>query len=275
LKILSVHSAVAWGRVGNSALTLPLGLIGCEVVAVNTTRLAHHPGYGAFRGAVEEPAVLTAIVEGLGEVGALDAVDGMLSGYLGDARNAEAVLAAHAGLRSGVPYLCDPVLGDADKGVYVRPGVVEAVRDRLAPEADILTPNLFELGLLAGSAVTDETEAITAARSVIARGPSAVAVTSAPAGADRTGILLVTGDAAWSMTTPLIACDAKGTGDLFAALLLHGTITDVDIREAAENALRSVWRTLERTRRQGLSELAVLPTGDDIATPDIVMRRAA
>ena len=245
------------------------------MVAVNTTRLAHHPGYGAFRGAIEEPSVLTAIVEGLGAVGALTAVDGMLSGYLGDAGNADAALAACTGLRAGVPYLCDPVLGDADKGVYVRQGVVKAVRDRLAPRADILTPNLFELSLLAGSPVTGEAQAIAAARSVIVRGQSTIAVTSAPAETGRTGILLVTRDEAWSMTTPLIACDHKGTGDLFAALLLHGTMARGDICEAAKTALTSVWQTLERTRLQGLSELAVMPTEDDPATPDIVTRRAA
>lgn len=275
MKILSIHSAVAWGRVGNSALTLPLGLRGCEVVAVNTTRLAHHPGYGAFHGAVEDPAVLGEIVDGLEAVGALGAVDGMLSGYLGDAGTADPVLAARVGMRAGSPYLCDPVLGDADKGIYVRTGVVEAVRDRLLPAADILTPNLFELGILAGAPVAGEADALAAARALIARGPSTIAVTSAPASAGRTGILLVTSDEAWSMTTPLIACDAKGTGDLFAALLLHGAITLPDIRAAAEAALSEVWQTLERTRRQGLTELAVLPSPEDAAPPEITKRRAA
>lgn len=275
MKILSIHSAVAWGRVGNSALTLPLGLLGCEVAAVNTTRLAHHPGYGAFRGAMEDPAILSAIVEGLDAVGALAAMDGMLSGYLGDAGNADAVLAARTGLRESTPYLCDPVLGDADKGLYVRPGVVEAVRGRLAPRADILTPNLFELGILAGAPVTGEADALAAARALTGRGPTTIAVTSAPAEAGRTGILLVTSGEAWSMTTPLIACDAKGTGDLFSALLLHGAITLPDIRAAAEAALSVVWQTLERTRRQGLTELAVLPSPEDTAPPDITKRRAA
>src|SRR5690606_39396553 len=41
-------------------------------------------------------------------------------------------------------YLCDPVMGDTDKGQYVEPDVPNAIIEHLVPLADLLTPNQFE-----------------------------------------------------------------------------------------------------------------------------------
>ena len=42
-------------------------------------------------------------------------------------------------------YCCDPVLGDADVGSYVLPGIAEFMREQVVPAAQIITPNQFEL----------------------------------------------------------------------------------------------------------------------------------
>ena len=47
---------------------------------------------------------------------------------LARARNPEAV------------FCCDPVLGDAGRGTYVRAGVADFMRERALPAASILTP---------------------------------------------------------------------------------------------------------------------------------------
>ena len=77
----------------------------------------------------------------------------MLSGYLGDPGAGDVVLDAAARVRNyndGALYCCDPVMGDAG-AVYVGDGIVAFMRDRAAPAADVLTPNLFELALLSDS----------------------------------------------------------------------------------------------------------------------------
>jgi NAD(P)-dependent dehydrogenase (short-subunit alcohol dehydrogenase family) len=48
-------------------------------------------------------------------------------------------------------YCCDPVIGDVGRGVFVRPGIEELLRDVAVPAADLVTPNHFELDLLAGT----------------------------------------------------------------------------------------------------------------------------
>src|ERR671939_549202 len=47
-------------------------------------------------------------------------------------------------------YCCDPVIGDAGRGVFVRPGVAEFLRGRAVPAANVVTPNHFELEFLTG-----------------------------------------------------------------------------------------------------------------------------
>ena len=65
----------------------------------------------------------------------------------------EAILHAVARVREANPnaiYCCDPVIGDVEEGVYVREGIEEFLRDHALPQADIATPNRFELERLTG-----------------------------------------------------------------------------------------------------------------------------
>lgn len=41
--------------------------------------------------------------------------------------------------------VCDPVMGDIGRGVYVPTELIEVYRDVIVPIANIITPNQFEL----------------------------------------------------------------------------------------------------------------------------------
>ena len=97
------------------------------------------------------------MIEGIAERGVLGTCTAVLSGYLGSADIGQAVLGAVARVRAANPdavYCCDPVIGDVGRGVFVRPGIEELLRDVVLPLADVLTPNHFELDLLAGTTTT-------------------------------------------------------------------------------------------------------------------------
>ena len=153
MNILSIQSHVAFGHVGNASATFPLQRLGHEVWAVNTVQFSNHTGYGAWRGEVFSGAAITEVVQGVEDRGVLPACDGVLSGYMGDAAIGEAVLDAVARVRDANPdalYCCDPVIGDVGRGVFVRPGIPEFMRDRALPLADVIVPNQFELELFHG-----------------------------------------------------------------------------------------------------------------------------
>src|SRR3954447_16952789 len=168
MDMLSIHSHVAYGHVGNDAATFPLQRIGVEVWAIHTVQFSNHTGYGAWAGRVFDGPMIDELVGGIADRGVLPSCDGVISGYMGSADIGNAILSAVARVRAANPaatYCCDPVIGDVGRGVFVRPGIAEFMRDRAVPAADIITPNQFELDLLSGL----ETKSLAVAKVAIAR----------------------------------------------------------------------------------------------------------
>lgn len=269
--VLSIQSHVAFGHVGNSAAVLPLQRLGFDVFPVHTVQLAHHPGYGAWRGHRVEPSRIQEILTGLGEVGALARCAALLSGYLGDPAVGELVLEAAAalrGARADALFLCDPVIGDDDTGVFVAPGVPELIRDRLVPAADVITPNRFELAYLAEREVNDLADALAAASAVRARGPKVVVATGLPLAADELGVLGVSADGAWLVTTPRRPGAPHGTGDVMSALFLGHYLLAQSLPRALERSVSAMFALVERTVASGGQELCLVESQDGFAEPE-------
>lgn len=271
MNILSLQSAVAHGYVGNSAAVFPLQRLGFEVMAVNTVQFSNHPGYGRLGGAVMTPEHVAGVVGGLIEVGLLGDCRAVLAGYLGDAGNGAAVLAAVKAVRRINPhavFVCDPVIGDDGPGLYVRDGVEQFMAAQALPEADIITPNRFELERLSGLPVTGTADAVAAARALLARGPKLVVGTSLP---DTGGIasLAVTAEGAWVVRTPKLVFEPPphGTGDTLAALLLAHLLRGEAPPEALSLAVSSLYGVLDKTRGLHRRELALIQAQDEIVLP--------
>src|SRR5262249_22937827 len=94
VNLLSIQSHVTCGQVGNSAAVFALQRLGCEVWPIHTVQFSNHLGYGDFRGAAVEAALVGDIVTGLVERGVLASCDGVLSGYMGSAVIGAAILDA-------------------------------------------------------------------------------------------------------------------------------------------------------------------------------------
>jgi pyridoxine kinase len=271
--VLSIQSAVACGHVGNSAATLPLQRLGFDVFAVNTVLLAHHPGHGRWRGHKVAPAQIEAIVAGLEEHGVLIRCAAVLSGYLGDAAVADVVqraVAAVRAVRPGALYVCDPVIGDDHAGVFVAAGIPEAIRDRLLPAADIVTPNRFELAHLSGRPVDGLDDALAAAAELRARGPRLVVATglTLPDQPEQVAVLADNASETWLLTTPRHPVALGGTGDAFSALFLGHYLATADLRLALERAVAAIYALVERTHAAGADELCLVAAQDELAAPD-------
>lgn len=277
LNILSIQSWVAYGHVGNAAAAFPLQRLGAEVWAINTVQFSNHTGYGAWTGQAFTGEAVAALVDGIAARGALPGCDAVLSGYMGDAGVGAAILGAVARVRGANPralYCCDPVIGDVDGGVYVRPGIPEFMRDQALPVADVLTPNQFELEWLTGQPCRTLGDAKGAAAALRARmtpgGPRAVLVTSlrtaeTPAGA--LDLLAMDEGGAWLLRTPLLPISANGAGDVIAALFLHHVLRSGDAKLALEEAGSSVHGLLRRTAGAGSREILLVQAQDEFVAP--------
>src|SRR4051794_35805959 len=223
---MSIQSSVAYGHVGNSATVFPLQRLGHEVWPVLTVHFSNHTGYGAWRGPLLPPDDLREVIAGLEDRGVLGEADAVLSGYQGDPAVGAVILDTVAKVKAANPaavYCCDPVMGDVGRGMFVRPGIPEFMRDAVLPQADILTPNHFELDYLAGRATTTLDELLDAVEQVRDRGPRDVLVTSVLHGDVPEGsldVVAVSDAGAWAVTTPLLPIAPNGCGDVTTALYL-------------------------------------------------------
>jgi len=269
--ILSIQSAVAYGHVGNSAAVFPLQRLGHEVWPIDTVQFSNHTGYGAFRGRVWDPGTIAEIVRGIGERGAFRSCEAVLSGYLGEVALGEIVLDAVAAAKAANPaalYCCDPVIGDDLSGVFVGPGIAEFFRDHALPAADIATPNCFELGLLAGTAIAGPHDALAAARQLGRRGPRLLLVTSLAGPVNgQIAMLAVTEEQAWLTATPRLPISVDGAGDLTAALFLGNYLRNRDAAAALAATTASVFAMIDATERSGERELQLITAQDALVAP--------
>jgi pyridoxine kinase len=259
--ILSISSQVVYGAVGNTAAAFAMERLGHEVWEVPTVLLAHHPGYGKYEGGPLEAELIATLVAALEEQGWLKRCDAVISGYLAEAGQADAVADAVERVKAANPaalYLCDPIMGDEPVGSYVAPGVEDAVR-QLAARADILTPNWFEFGRLTGEQPKDARQALALAREI---GPKIIAITSAPAPEGRIACLAVDGRKGYrTETLAHIPANGtpmpKGTGDVFSAILLARLLTGNDLPLALARAAGSTAALVKSSVEASRSELAL------------------
>jgi pyridoxine kinase len=273
MNILSIQSHVAYGHVGNASAVFPMQRLGCEVWAVHTVQFSNHTGYGDWKGRVFDGPAIEEIVEGIADRGVLPRCDGVLSGYMGSADIGNAILAAVARVREANPhalYACDPVIGDVGRGVFVRPGIPEFMKDQAVPAADIITPNQFELEYLAGM----ETKTLDAVKEAVARvqatGPRAVLVTSLHTDdtpPDAIDMLAGEGGRFWRVRTPKLSVAVNGAGDAIAALFFVHYLRSRSAEIAMAEACASIYGLLKRTEAEGSREILTVAAQDEFVNP--------
>ncbi|HET8961460.1 pyridoxal kinase PdxY [Nocardioides sp.] len=272
MKFLSIQSSVAYGHVGNSAAVFPLQRLGHEVWPVATVVFSNHTGYGAWRGPLLPPGDVADVITGIEERGVLGQIDGVLSGYQGSAEIADVILDAVARVRAANPrasYTCDPVMGNADSGCFVHPDIPPVLRARVVPEADVITPNQFELGFLTGTEPQTLEEILASADLALEMGPRTVLVTSVqrPDRPDGTiEMLAVNADGAWIVQTPRLPLKANGSGDVTSALFTAHLLA-TDAPTALARTAASVFALLDVTARSGERELRLVEAQDAFVDP--------
>jgi pyridoxine kinase len=264
---------VAYGHVGNSSAVFPLQRLGIEVWPVHTVQFSNHTGYGQWRGRVFDGPADEEVVAGIAERGVLGTCDAVLSGYLGSADIGHAVVSTVGRVRAANPgavYCCDPVIGDVGRGVFVRPGILELHRDVAVPAADLVTPNHFELDLLAGTTTRSLAEVKDAVAAVQALGPRVVLTTSLitdDTPGDAIDLLASEGGRHHRVRTPRLDVSVNGAGDAIAALFLAHWLDTRSAAAALARAAASVYGLLKATEDAGSRELVLVAAQEEFVRP--------
>ncbi|MFN3266044.1 MAG: pyridoxal kinase PdxY [Deinococcales bacterium] len=272
--ILSIQSWVSYGHAGNAAAVFPLQRLGFEVWAVHTVQFSNHTGYGAWKGQVFSADLIQDVVQGIAERGVLPECAALLSGYMGAPETVSAMLEVAKKVRAANPdalFACDPVMGDVGRGVFVRPELPDLIRDLVVLEADILTPNQFELELLTGQRIQTLEDALKAAQALRARmRPGAlVLVTSLERKANAIEVLAMSEGAAWLLETPKIPLEPprNGTGDCVAALFLGQYLKNKSVQTALELAVSALYNVLVLTHELGTREIQLIAAQEEFIRP--------
>ncbi len=262
---LIFSSYVVSSRVGGFIQALAFGAMGIEARLIPSVLYGRHPGHGAPGGGAVGTETYRGVIEGAEAQGAL-AADLILTGYFALPEQVRMTAAAIDRARQAAVkpvVLVDPILGDADKGLYVNPEVDAAIRELLVPRADVLAPNCWELQRITGAKVRDAESATKAAK--LLKRP--VLISSIPCGADQIGVLYVDKGSAW------LACHAKaveapkGTGDLLKALFAAGFIEAAPPQTALIRAVGGVADAVEAAIAAGLDDLPVASLAERFKAP--------
>ena len=279
MNILSVQSWVAYGHVGNAAAIFPLQRLGAEVWAIHTVQFSNHTGYDGWTGDVFSGDSIRRLLDGIDARNVLGRCDAVLSGYMGDVGIGAAILEAVGRVRASnrdMLYCCDPVLGDDDTGIYVRPGIEELIRDLALPQADIATPNRFELERLTGIACSTLENACRAVArlqaGMRAGGPRVVLLTSLVTADTPDGhvdLLAAEGGAFHLLRTPRLPIQVNGAGDMIAALFLFHRLQLGETAAALDMAGSSVFGVLSHTAASRAREIAMVAAQNEFVDPVI------
>ena len=221
--VLILSSHVAATPVGGSLQAAALARMGVHAALVPTVLFGRHPGLGAPGGGPVSQPLFEGMLEGVAASGLLASLDAVITGYFATAdqvaaavRTIDAIRLANARALIAV----DPIMGDEPKGLYVREEVADAIAADLAPRADLVAPNAWELEHLGG-------------RDAIGR----PVLVSSIATDDGIGVLYADADQAWLATHAKVADAPNGTGDLLTALFVAARITGHAPREALQSAV--------------------------------------
>ena len=273
---LILSSFVAASRIGGAAQQYVLAAHKIDPVLAPTVMFGRTPARGG-KGEVTQPDVFRRMLSDIEADALFGTVNLIITGHFSDPEQVEIAAGVIARVRTTERLeawgarplvLVDPVMGDEPKGLYVPVEVARAIRDKLVPLADWITPNLWELEYLTNSRLRTAAEARDAVRTL---GRPAL-VTSAPAREGEIGLLYVDKDEALLFSHPMAANTPKGTGDLVTASFGAGLVEGRNPRDAAERTARAAAEIVLAAALWKSLELPIVAMADRLVTPTADIR---
>jgi pyridoxine kinase len=268
---LILSSFVAASRIGGAAQQYVLAAHHIDPVLAPTVMFGRSPAKGGT-GQATAPDVFRRMIADIEADAVFGLVDLVVTGHFSAAEQvaiaAEALQRIRAQAARAPVVIVDPIMGDAPKGLYVKPEVAAAIAERLVPLADWITPNLWELGRLCGREIADAAAAAAAARALGKR----ALVTSVPSRPGEIGLLLCGEGEAVLFAHARANSAPDGTGDLVTASFGAGLVEGLSPEAAAERAARTAAEAVEAARALNTSDLPLVAIAERIAAPRAAVR---
>ncbi|MGR5065162.1 pyridoxal kinase PdxY [Photobacterium sp. DNB22_13_2] len=272
--ILSIQSHVVYGKAGNSSAVFPLQRMGFDVWPIHTVQFSNHTQYKeGWTGRAFNANDITQLIDGIENIEKLQQCEAVLSGYQGNSEQCMAVMETVKRVKRHNPnaiYVCDPVMGDPEKGCIVAPGVAEALINDVMPTADVIVPNQYELAQFVGFDINTIKDAIRACQLTLEKGPKVVLVKHLNSGsADMFTMMMATEGGVWLAERPYLPFTKQpvGVGDLISSLFTGSYLSTHDARMAFEQCNNASYAVLDKTYQCNEWELQTIAAQDGIVNP--------
>ena len=168
------------------------------------------------------------------------------TGMLADEETVDLVTSLLARIR---PHhlVVDPVMVATSGDRLLEPRAIDAVRDRLIPLANLITPNLPEAAALLEMRVAEsEDQMMSQAQALLRLGCGAVLLKGGHGAGNESVDYLATKDANIRLSRPRIATkNTHGTGCTLAAAITAGLAQGVSLEDAVRQGKDFVWHALQ------------------------------
>ena len=276
MSILSIQSHVVYGHVGNAAAAFVLQRMGMDVWPLNTVQFSNHTGYADWEGHVLSADQVQALLQGIERRGLFARCEAVLSGYLGAPSLGDAVLEAVAMAKAANKksiWCCDPVMGDVGRGFFVAPAIAEFFKKRAVTQADLITPNLFELEYMTDIRISDLESLRLALHLLHSKGPQLICLTSASLAdtpSQALDMVLSCKGEIWRLRLPHLPLSPNGAGDVAACLVLYHFLKNYPPKAILERAGSMIFALLMAMLRLRVAELPLVQAQNEMLSPERV-----
>lgn len=231
--------------------------LGITAHLLPTTMLGRHPGWGAPGGGPVPVETLADMWTGI--LAQNITFDAVMTGYMASPEHALFASSIIKTLRKANPeifILVDPVMGDNGR-LYVSKDTANAIMSDLIPLANIITPNLWELGYITQSGPVSLNNIVSTLSSI----PADTLVTSVSV-LGQIGALLKSGNETGLVRHEKFETVPHGGGDALAAAYLAHVLNGADPGEALSKSTSAIFEMMTTAVNEHLLELPLIRRQD-------------
>ncbi|WP_274027248.1 pyridoxal kinase PdxY [Vibrio parahaemolyticus] len=272
--ILSIQSHVVYGHAGNSSAVFPIQRMGIDAWPIHTVQYSNHTQYEqGWKGQKFCSDDIRTLLHGLDNINKLGECGAVLSGYQGSPDQCKAVADVVRSVKESnhnAIYVCDPVMGDPDKGSIVADGVREEITQSLLPISDVIVPNQYELTAMTGVEIHSVYDAVTACKEALKLGPKIVLVKHLHSiDSDMFSMILATPKACYLTQRPNIEFKQQpvGVGDLISAVFTACLMKNMSPTVAFRHTNNAIYGVLDITKGYGTWELQIVNAQYEFVEP--------
>ncbi|ENP8450863.1 pyridoxal kinase PdxY [Vibrio parahaemolyticus] len=272
--ILSIQSHVVYGHAGNSSAVFPIQRMGIDAWPIHTVQYSNHTQYEqGWKGQKFCSDDVRTLLHGLDNINTLGECGAVLSGYQGSPDQCKAVADVVRSVKESnhnAIYVCDPVMGDPDKGCIVADGVREEITQSLLPISDVIVPNQYELTAMTGLEIHSVYDAVTACKEALKLGPKIVLVKHLHSiDSDMFSMILATPKACYLTQRPNIEFKQQpvGVGDLISAVFTACLMKNMSPTVAFRHTNNAIYGVLDITKGYGTWELQIVNAQYEFVEP--------